>query len=312
MNYAPIIVFLYNRPDKAEKTLNTLKNNTLASESDIHIFIDGAKNDEVKIEVDKTKKVAYSVTSFKNIKIYESDKNKGLADSIISGVTKIINEYGTAIVIEDDIVTGKHFLEYMNTALEKYKNEKKVWHITGWHNPTKKINSTDCFFYPLMDCWSWATWNDRWQYFEKNPKKLVNSFNADQIRAFNVDGLVPNKWNQVLGNLNGKNNTWAIFWYATILKNHGLCLAPSNSLVRNIGCDNTGVHSKKSENYAINTSIDNKIINFPKKFSINDFEYNLLKTDYKKRFRFDRIKQFIKKMFFNNKNPFYKKENKNV
>lgn len=306
MNYAPIIVFLYNRPDKAEKTLNALKNNTLATESDIHIFIDGAKNDLAKSKVKETKKVAYSVIGFKNIKIYESKKNKGLADSIISGVTEIINKYGTAIVIEDDIVTGKYFLEYMNAALEKYKDEKKVWHITGWHNPTKKKNSTDCFFYPLMDCWSWATWKDRWQYFEKNPKKIVNSFNAEQIKAFNVDGLVPNKWNQVLGNLNGRNNTWAIFWYATILKNHGLCLAPSNSIAKNIGCDNTGVHSKKSENYTITTSINNKITNFPNVFSVNEFEYNLLKNDYKKRFRFERIKQFIKKMFFNNKNPFYR------
>ena len=132
MFYAPIILFIYNRPDHTRQTLEALSANTLAQESDLFIFADGAKENATSVQLEKireTREVARSKSWCKSVTVIESEKNKGLAASIISGVTEIANKYGKVIVLEDDIVTGKYFLEFMNDALEKYAGEKKVWHI---------------------------------------------------------------------------------------------------------------------------------------------------------------------------------------
>ena len=167
MTYAPIVLFIYNRPDHTRQTLEALSKNTLASESELYIFADGSKENATKEQLEKihqTRQIAHSQLWCKSVSIIESSVNKGLAASIISGVTEIINKFGKIIVLEDDIVTGKYFLEYMNAALQKYENEKRVWHITGWRDPVPTNIDNSSFFYPTMDCWSWATWADRWQF----------------------------------------------------------------------------------------------------------------------------------------------------
>lgn len=299
MNYAPVVLFCYNRPEHTRETLSALAKNIYSDQTDVYIFVDGIRDSENEKECylqNAVIKVISEINGFKSKSITVSEKNNGLAQSIISGVSKIVAQHKAVIVLEDDIVTGKYFLEYMNIALEKYADNKEVWHITGWHNPTSIENQNDSFFYPLMDCWSWATWNDRWSFFEKNPEKLIHSLSRKEIRKFNVDGLVPNKWAQVLGNYNGVNNTWAIFWYAVIMQHNGLCLAPANSIVKNIGFDNTGVHSTSKENYQILTDINHRISVYPDEFKIDDIQFSLIKKDYRTRFRKERIKSFVSKI----------------
>ncbi|MBD5406882.1 MAG: sugar transferase [Treponema sp.] len=314
MNYAPVVLFCYNRPEHTYETLVALAKNIYAEQTDVYIFVDGIRdiaNEKESFSQKAVIKVVSEIEGFKSKTIYISEKNNGLAKSIITGVTKILSQYKSVIVLEDDIVSGKYFLEYMNTALKKYADNKKVWHITGWHNPTKIENRTDSFFYPLMDCWSWATWEDRWSFFEKNPEKLICSMSSEDIRKFNVDGLVPNKWAQVLGNYNGVNNTWAIFWYAAIMQHDGLCLAPANSLVKNIGFDNTGVHSTSKEDYRILTDINHRISVYPKEFQTNEIQYSIIKKDYRKRFRKERVKAVVSKILPNKVKNFIRKLRKN-
>ncbi len=298
-SYAPVVLFVYDRPEHAERTLNALKRNTLAEQSDLIIYADGlkenAKKDTVE-RIEKTRKIIQQTEGFRSVRIHLSEYNKGLARSIIDGVTETLSEYGKIIVLEDDILTGKYFLEYMNFALEIYREEKRAWHVTGWHEPNENGNVKNSFFYPLMDCWSWGTWEDRWSYFKKNPKELVNRYQASDIHKFNADGLVPDKWNQVIGNYIGRNDTWAIFWYAVIMEHDGLCLAPCVSLVNNIGFDNSGVHSRKRQTVWIKTDLDHRIEYFPDTVCEDDQEYQTVKKAYQSRYRGERIRQSIKKM----------------
>ena len=122
MNLAPIILFVYNRPEHTKKTLESLKINELASESSLFIFSDGSKNENDKKSVDEVRKYISTISGFKEIKIILREKNLGLADSVISGVTEVIEKYGKAIVLEDDIVTSKYFLKFMNEALDFYED----------------------------------------------------------------------------------------------------------------------------------------------------------------------------------------------
>lgn len=253
---APIVLFVYNRLDHTQRTLESLKLNILAKQSELFIFSDAPKNEKSKQSVNEVRKYINSLDGFKNIHIIEQKDNQGLAKSIISGVSKVVNKYGKVIVVEDDLVSSPYFLNFMNDALDKYENEKKVWHVSGWNYPMNFVTEDDVYFYRVMNCWGWATWADKWNSFEKNTNKLTNEFSKQDIKRFNLDGY-NNLWKQVKLNKSGKINTWAIYWYATIFQNDGLCLNPIKSYVRNIGLDGTGEHCNM-ENNSDNVTLNNK------------------------------------------------------
>ena len=173
---APILLFVYNRPWHTRKTVKALKNNELASESELFIYADGAKNNAALRQVNEVRDYIKTIDGFKKIIIIEQDENIGLANSIISGVTKVVSEYGKVIVIEDDIFTSPYFLKFMNEALEFYKDKDRIWHVSGWSHPIDSDNLEDVFISRLMNCWGWATWADKWQHYEKNIGKTIKNF----------------------------------------------------------------------------------------------------------------------------------------
>ncbi|MGD8122094.1 glycosyltransferase [Vibrio sp. TRT 2004] len=245
---APIAVFVFNRPDHTRRMLSALKNNNLANDSDLFIFSDGEKDEQTSHAVSEVRDLISNITSFKSVTIVEHPKNVGLASSIISGVDHVVNKFGKVIVLEDDIVTSPFFLEYMNNALEKYQHSNNVWHISGWNYPIQDSKLEDTFFWGTMNCWGWATWEDRWKKFKKRPLELVNTWKKEDIYMFNLDGTY-DFWSQVERNAEGSLDTWAVFWYATIFENQGLCLNPGTTLVKNIGHDGSGVNCGSDDVY---------------------------------------------------------------
>ncbi|MFA6761019.1 MAG: hypothetical protein WCR69_08255 [Sulfuricurvum sp.] len=233
---APIVLFTYNRLSHTRQTLEALQQNKLASKSELFIFSDGGKDEESWQKVNKVREYLKTIKRFKNITLVFGEKNIGLADSIIFGVTDIVNRYGKIIVLEDDIVTSPYFLKFMNDALSFYENEKSIWDITGWNYPIKTEVSRDTFMWRVAGCWGWATWADRWKNFQRNPQELVDRFSAYDIYKFNLDGVY-DFWSQVVLNNEGKIDTWAIFWYAASFEHNALSVAPVKSLVKNIGFD---------------------------------------------------------------------------
>ena len=128
----------------------------------------------------------------------------------------------------------------MNEALERYKSASRVWHISGWNYPIDSDKLPDIFLWRVMNCWGWATWSNRWQHFNKDPQQVIDDFTHKDIYEFNVDGR-QDFFGQIIDNSQGQINTWAIFWYATIFQNNGLCLNPAQTLVDNIGFS-SGTH----------------------------------------------------------------------
>lgn len=245
---APVVLFTYNRLAHTKQTIEALQNNVLSQESELFIYSDGYKNEKDKHNVLAVRKYLKTIHGFQRITIIEQTKNKGLAASIISGVTDIINKYGKIIVLEDDIVTSPYFLEFMNKALDFYENKKQVWHVSGWNYPIGRNHLDDVFVWRVMNCWGWSTWKDRWQYYDKNTDRLLESFSQNELCRFNLDGVY-DFWSQILLNKSEKIDTWAIFWYATIFKNNGLCLNPTQTFVENIGHDGSGLNCIENKNY---------------------------------------------------------------
>ena len=251
---APIVLFVYDRLWHTQETIKALQKNELASESELFIYADGAKNDKIIPQIKEVQNYIKTIDGFKKVTIVERQKNFGLAYSIVSGVTKTVNKFGKVIVLEDDIVTSPYFLKFMNDALTFYENEDKVWHISGWNYPIDLTSDNDVYLYRVMECWGWATWKNNWHYYEKNTKKLTKEFSKNDIRRFNLDGTY-NAWLQVKLNKYRYMNTWAIYWYAAIFKKNGLCVSPIKSFVKNIGLDGSGQNCKDS------SYKDNEILN---------------------------------------------------
>lgn len=239
MSYAPVVLFVYNRPDHTKKTVDALKLNKGASQADLIVYSDAAKIPDHESMVAKTREYVDQITGFRSVIIRKRQENWGLAASIIDGVTNVVEEYGRVIVLEDDILTSPAFLSFMNQALDFYEDKKKVWHISGWSYPINPSGLGDVFLWRAMNCWGWATWEDRWQYFQKEPERLISEWTNEKKKKFDLDG-VGGFWSQVEANITGDMNTWAIFWYATIFENGGLCLNPTKTYVQNIGHDGSG------------------------------------------------------------------------
>jgi len=276
---APIVLFVYNRPWHTQQTIESLQKNELAQESELFIYCDAAKNESAKQVVDEVRSYIKSIDGFKRITIIEREKNWGLADSIIDGVTTIVNQYGKVIVLEDDLVTSPYFLKFMNEALDFYQNEEKVWHISGWNYPINSDELNDVFLWRVMNCWGWATWADKWQYYEKNIDSIMTSFSKSDKKAFNLDG-VENFYSQVEANKQKKINTWAIFWYGSIFKNNGLCLNPVHTFVDNIGHDGSGVHCRNQEKVDEREVNLNSAVNYNVKLWESRVALNSIKNHY--------------------------------
>lgn len=275
---APIALFVYNRPEHTKRTIDALKNNKLANQSELFIFSDWAKNDENIKDVETVRKYLKTITGFKKITIIERESNWGLAQSIIDGVTNIINKYNKIIVVEDDLLASPYFLYFMNDALFFYEDKAKVWHISGWNYPIDSSELGEYFFWNTMNCWGWATWKNRWENFEKNPKRLIREWSEEQIKQFDLDnsGIF---WSQILANMEGKIDTWAIFWYATIFEHDGLCLNPTKTFVKNFGHDGTGTNCTKKNNY-LEGELNLKRINIKSNQIINSTKATILIQNY--------------------------------
>lgn len=253
MDLAPIILFTYNRPWHTEQSLNALMQNVLADKSTLYIYCDGPKKNSTIKELQKIQEVRSIIRKkswCKKVEIIERSQNLGLADNIVKGVTEVLNKYEKIIVLEDDIVTSTAFLQYMNDALIFYKENDEIMHISGYFPPVKKM-LPDFFFYNQTSCWGWATWKRAWNYYVENTTKLYHEvIKSNRLYEFNINDSFP-FLNHLELNLNGKIKTWAIKWHASVFLNNGLCLHPYKSYVQNIGFDNSGVNSLKSEDYKI-------------------------------------------------------------
>ncbi len=276
---APIVLFTYNRLWHTKQTIKALRKNKLTSRSELFIYSDGFKNANDKVEVLNVREYIKTIDGFMKVTIIEKSTNQGLADSIINGVTEIINIYGKVIVLEDDIVTSPTFLTFMNNALDYYENKDTVWHISGWNYPVDNINKEDTFMWRMMNCWGWATWKNRWQHYEKKPQKLIDTYTDYDIYKFDLDGT-GGFWSQVIKNNSGIMNTWAIFWYAEIFNNKGLCLNPVQSYVENIGFDGSGTNTGIRNNYSSALCLKENI-NFTVDYYENDFMLYLIQNFFK-------------------------------
>lgn len=249
---APIVLFTFKRPEHARRTLESLAKNPEFESSTLFVYCDGARNEAESVQVEETRKLVRD-WPHPNKTIFERDRNWGLANSIIDGVTHQCNAHGSVIVLEDDMVVSKFFLNYMNTALLKYQDDDRVISIHGWLFPTDKY-LPETFFLLGADCWGWATWRRGWKIFNSDGQYLFNELKRRKLtRTFDCNGAY--QFTKMLeGQIKGNNDSWAVRWYASAFLAGKFTLYPGRSLVHNIGNDNSGTHCDESGKYDVKLS----------------------------------------------------------
>jgi len=296
---SPIVLFTFNRLNLLKKTLKSLQNNYLASETDLIVFSDGHKDQENLKDIIPLRNFLKKVNGFKSVLIIERKENLGLEKNIILGLDYIFTKYDRVIVLEDDIITSKYFLNFMNDALLKFKSYKNVCQISGYsflEAYQNKYKIDDLYFIKGADCLAWGTWKDRWKYYTNDAEYLAKTIiNKKLKREFNRDNTY--NFYKMLISKSRKNNSWAICWYAINFIENKYTLYPLRSFACHIGNDSTATNYIASKNDPLNVKISKKKL-FVRTLEINEKEetylaYNRFLKDSKGSL-YERIKCYLK------------------
>jgi hypothetical protein len=248
MNVAPILLFTYKRVTSLKATITALQENYLAQVSELYIFSDGARSKEDEANVDQVREFIKTVTGFKKVIIHEAENNKGLANSIIDGTSTIMKFSDKVIVMEDDLLTTRNFLDFMNEGLNRYEADKTVFSISGYsfnlgHDTSDLL--TDAYFLNRGWSWGWATWADRWNRVDWEVKDYQEFCKKpEQRKAFAAGGSDLN--GMLAKQMNSNLDSWAIRWFYNQFKLQGLTLYPKYSKVYNNGFDGFATHTNGS------------------------------------------------------------------
>lgn len=303
MTYAPIALFTYNRADHTQRAVESLLQNAEAKDSDLFIFSDGAKNEKAIKGVEDNRKYIHTVTGFKSVTIVEREKNWGLANSLITGITDVISKYGRVIVVEDDLILSPYFLKFMNDGLEKYKDDDRIGTINAFVPPIKE-KLPDTYFLYFMHPWGWATWKRSWDLLNLNTKYLLRKMRF-KVKKFNLGGNCGSYGNLYCQKV-GKVDSWYIRFYASLFLNKKLNLFPKQAMVINGGLDDSGTHCGTgwAEKYSFESShIPIILKNIPvvesmeaygkfKRFYDNSCDSTSLVS------KLERLKSFLRRLFY--------------
>lgn len=249
------VLFTYNRPEHTEKVLKALSKNEILP-SKLIIFQDGMKESTNVYDWEKVGQIINNV-KWCDTEVYIAPTNKGLAESIVYGVTYALKRFTAVIVLEDDCVPHPKFMTYMISALNKYFDKKQVYSIGGCAWPVDlQSEGVDAYFCGRISSWGWGTWQDRWIHFERD-YTILKKIRSDIAAKERLDVWGNDLEGHLLGNITGKCDSWAVFWALKVIEKGGYCLSPHESLITNIGCDGTGRHCGKEEIDRKYRAIDN-------------------------------------------------------
>lgn len=262
MNVAPVIIFNYNRPDHSLRVWDALSRNELARDTELYLYCDGPKENaslEMKQRIlslhEQAKQYAIDAPKtgkFKAVHVVCAEANKGLANSIIGGVSDVMSKHSRVIVLEDDLLTSQYFLKYMNTALDKYGSYPAVFSIGGYNFPPQKMSIPKDYPYDAyvsVRCcsWGWATWKEKWERIDWSLNYMEEFLKQpEQIEAFNRGG--DDLTEMLCMQRDHKIDSWAIRFAFQHFYHHAVTILPCVSYVDNIGCDGTGEHCVDTRN----------------------------------------------------------------
>lgn len=277
-NLPGIAVFAYNRPKHFKKTLHYLKKNLNSKKFDIFLFCDGSKKKN-DFNVKEVHGIAKGLKHFNSKKIYLRKKNLGLANSLFEGISTVFNYKESIIILEDDIITNKYFLNYMSTALAFHEKNRLVGSVTGYSytNP-QKFSENLTYLSQRHASWGWGTWKSLWKNMNWNKKFIKKKMEQKNFKSkFNLSGK--DMYPMLEEAVENKIDTLDILFNFNCFILNKYCVCPKKSLLYNIGFDGSGIHCKKGDKVFSNYSKYFKVTKFDK-LSVNTKILNQIKCSF--------------------------------
>ncbi len=241
MTLAPVVLFVYNRPYHLARVLESLRQNPEARDTSLIVFSDGPRDERDRVAVEAVRGVVHEARGFGTVQVCSSPINRGLSRSIIHGVTEVLQQHDRVIVLEDDLVVSPSFLGFMNRGLQEFAADERVAAVHAYMYPIRD-RLPDVFFLPMTDCLGWGTWRRAWALFEPDGKVLLDRIHRQGLaHEFDLGGAYPFV-RMLRRQVEGKNDSWAIRWYASMFLAGKLGLFPGRSYVNHIGGDGSGTH----------------------------------------------------------------------
>ena len=175
----PIAIFVYKRPEHTRRLLESLVKCAKLETCPIYVFSDGAKDESVRDQVQTVREIIHAFARKNNAKVSEASENLGLSSSILRGISLVLEEHDRIIVLEDDLILNPRTLDFMIQALDRYENEPRVGHVSGFIFPLRYTPADDAVLLPLFNSWGWATWARSWKDYEWGPDKALREMHHD-------------------------------------------------------------------------------------------------------------------------------------
>ncbi len=267
---APIVIFAFNRLDVLKRTVNSLLQNKEAIESELYVFVDGPRDnkDDDSEKVKSVQEYVKVISGFKSLHYTFSTINKGLANSIIGGVTEIFNSYDKVIVVEDDLYVSCSFLRFMNEMLNKYSDDERIMQVSGYGCKLTRLGDYpyDAYINERAHSWSWGTWKDRWETVDWEVSDFKELSASKELQEkFNKRGS--DLFGMLKGYMERKNHSWYIRFNYSMYKQKRYSIMPVKSLVRNDGFGDDASNCNTYNRYKVDFETEHKgKFNVPERF----------------------------------------------
>lgn len=246
----PVALFAYRRPEHLRQVVESLQANPESPETDLFVYSDAARTVDAQPSVEAVRSYVRTISGFRTLTIIEREKNYGLSRSITQGVTALCEKYGRVAVVEDDVVVSRYFLSWLNRALDKYEFDDRVMSVGCYIFPGEKV-LPETFFLNITDCWGWAVWKRSWDIYEPDGEKLLDQLMQRRLgQRFDLEGAYPYT-DMLREQIAGRNDSWAVRWYASAVLSGGLTIYPGKSMTMNIGFDGSGAHCGTEKAYEV-------------------------------------------------------------
>jgi hypothetical protein len=237
----PCVIFAFNRPQKLGRVLHALK---IQDVNRLVIFVDGPRRENETALVEQCRKIAREV-NWAETELHIWAENHGLK-GVLDNIDLVMEEYPTAIFVEDDCLPLPSFLDFMQEALVHYQEEKSVFSISAYQLlPRSYFRGNDCSLVSSarFTCWGWATWRDRWKEIRGAIDQFETLFEGLSIIPNTAGPDLPVTTPELVRKK--KLVSWDIKVAIATLWLKKVHLLPTQGRIKNIGQDIGGMHSSK-------------------------------------------------------------------
>lgn len=235
--------FVYRRPEHTRKVIESIRRNHFEK---IYIFQDGLKQEKDRAEWEEVSALIKGI-DFAETELHISERNQGLANSIIAGMNYVFERHEEAIALEDDVVLADGYRSLMEAMFDVYRNNKRVMGVCGGGSGAviPKTYVHDVYFSYRMSSIAFGTWRDRWIGYERDPRVLTEIYRDEEKRKM-LECAGNDLEKMVFLSMTGKIDTWATYWNLHQVNNRGYHVVPVKGYAIDIGRTGGGTNSTES------------------------------------------------------------------